>query len=425
MHSASVDARAGELPAPPIRLRYVVLFALLASACAWGYPRLAAAFKLQGLATALGDYGSCMVGPTGPGLLRAHQMDEFAKLARRRLLAAGPDDAPFAACAPFAKTLTGSDESERAHRARAGTFAEYGVSPRPEQSIAGLGVSTRPVVELSHDAWPFVRGYATLVRASRSGLEAAHPIAPPAPAAGRGLPPARAFYRGTKSVAGTLVLAHGRGANLNVYKSRDGGASWSIAPESGVEDIAERCAAGTSGRGFEIVNGGDGAGLLVRSVAPDTAPVSARLAADADTLLAVDCDASMLVAAIGPEKSAQKSLVACKFGGACEPMPFPHPGGRAGEVAFDFDVARVNGTTVLAIETSGIVRVASSRDDGRTWTPLTVAYDSSEYPLPRSAMPNRFLRVGRRLFLHGTSTRSNPTYGLLYSDDAGASFRGR
>jgi hypothetical protein len=74
---------------------------------------------------------------------------------------------------------------------------------------------------------------------------------------------------------------------------------------------------------------------------------------------------------------------------------------------------------------AGIVRVASSRDDGRTWTPSTVVYDSNEYPLPRSAMPNRLLRVGRRLFLHGTSTRAHPTYGLLYSDDAGASFRGR
>ena len=239
------------------------------------------------------------------------------------------------------------------------------------------------------------------------------------------MPAARAFYRGTKSVAGTLVLAHGTGANLNVYKSRDGGASWALAPESGVEDIAERCATEVRGRGFEIVNAGDGAGLLVRSVASDTVPVSARLAADADSLLAVDCDASMLVAALRSDKRAQKSLMGCKFGGACEPISFPHPGGRGAESPFEFDIARVHGTTVVAITTSGIVRVLSSRDNGRTWTPMTVAYDSSEYPLPRSAMPNRLLRVGRRLFLHGESTRANPTYGLLYSDDAGASFRGR
>src|SRR5687768_13964560 len=233
MHSASVDARAGELPAPPIRLRYLVLLALVAGAGVWAYPRLAAAFKLQGLATALGDYGACMVGPTGAGLLRAHQGDEFGKLVRRRLLAAGPNEAPFAACASFAKALTDSDESERAHRAAAATFAEYGVSTRAEHSVAGLGVSSRPVVDLAHEAWPFVRGYAALVRASRSGVEAPHPIAPPTPAAGRGLPATRAFYRSTKSVGGTLVLAHGTGANLNVYKSRDGGASWTIAPESG------------------------------------------------------------------------------------------------------------------------------------------------------------------------------------------------
>jgi hypothetical protein len=425
MSSATVDARTGELPVPPVRLRYVILLALLAFAGAWSYPRVTAAFKLQGLASALGNYGSCMVGPTGAGLLRAQQVDEFAKLVRRRLLAAGPDEAPFAACAPFAKTLTGSEASERAHRATAATFSEYGVDARPEQSIAGLAVSPRVVADLAHEAWPFVRGYAALVRASRSSVEAAHPIGPPAPVAGRGLPAARAFYRGTKSVAGTLVLAHGTGANLNVYKSRDGGASWAIAPESGVEDIAERCATGENGRGFEIVNAGDGAGLLVRSVASDTVPVSARLAADADTLVAVDCDASTLVAALRPEKSAQKNLVACKFAGACAPLAFPRPGGLGAGAPFELDVARVQGTTVIAIEMAGIVRVASSRDDGRTWTPSTVVYDSNEYPLPRSAMPNRLLRVGRRLFLHGTSTRAHPTYGLLYSDDAGASFRGR
>jgi hypothetical protein len=425
MHSASVDARTGELPVPPIRLRYVVLLALVAGAGLWCFPRLAAAFKLQGLATALGDYGSCMVGPTGPGLLRANQGDEFAKLVRRRLLAAGPNEAPFAKCAPFAKTLTGSDESERAHRAAAATFTEYGVSARPEQSIAGLAVTARPVVDLAHQSWPFVRGYAALVRPSRSGVEAAHPLAPPTPAAGRGLPAARAFYRGTKRVAGTLVLAHGTGANLNVYKSRDGGASWAIAPDSGVEDISERCATGVNGRGFQIVNAGDGSGLLVRSVASDAAPVSARLGDDADSLLAVDCDASTLVAALRPERSAQKNLIGCKFGGACAPIPFPRPGGQGVEVPYEFDVARVQGTTVIAIEMAGIVRVASSRDDGRTWTPSTVVYDSSEYPLPRSAMPHRLLRIGRRLFLHGTSTRAQPTYGLLYSDDAGASFRGR
>lgn len=412
-------------PAPPIRLRYVVLLALLAGAGLWGYPRLEAAFRLQGLAAALGDYGACMVGPTGPGLLRAHQADEFMRLVRRRLLGVPASDAPFTRCAPFAKTLTGSDESERAHRASAASFAEYGAGVRAEHTLAELSVSTRSVVELAHRAWPFVRGYAALVRASRSGVEAAHPIAPPVPAAGRGLPAGRAFYRGTKSDAGTLVLARGTGANLNVFKSRDGGATWTIAPESGVEDIAERCATGVSGRRFEIVNGGDGAGLLVRSVASDAVTVNARLASDADALLAVDCDATTLIAAVESEKPSRKTLVGCKFGGPCSPIAFPHPAGQIPQAPFEFDIARVHGTTVLAIETSGIVRVASSRDEGRTWTPMTVVYDSSEYPLPRSAMPNRLLRIGRRLFLHGASTRSNPTYGLLYSDDGGASFRGR
>jgi hypothetical protein len=413
------------LPAPPIRLRYLLLLGLAATLALMAYPRLAAAFRLQGLASALGDYGACMVGPTGPGLLRSHQSDEFARLVRRRLVGVPSTDRPFASCATLAKTLTGSDATERAHQASAATFAEYGTSARPEHSLGELAVSTRPVVDLAHEAWPFVRGYAALVRSSRSGLEAPHPIAPPTPAAGRGLPSARAFYRGTKSDGKTLVLAHGTGANLNVFKSKDGGSTWTGAAESGVEDIAERCATGVSGRGFEIVNGGDGAGLLVRSVASDAVSVSSRLASDDDVLQAVDCDERALVAALRHERTARSALVLCKFGGQCAALPFPRFADKGAEAPLSFDVARVHGTTVLAVETGGIVRVTSSRDDGRSWAPATVAYDGVESPLPKSAMPNRLLRVGRRLFLHGTSTRMNPTYGLLYSDDAGASFRGR
>jgi hypothetical protein len=72
-----------------------------------------------------------------------------------------------------------------------------------------------------------------------------------------------------------------------------------------------------------------------------------------------------------------------------------------------------------------LVRVTSSRDGGASWTPLAVAYDGGEYPLPPARMPTELLVIGRRVLLHGSAVRPNDTYGLLYSDDQGASFRGR
>src|SRR5262245_45954005 len=71
--------------APPVRLRFVLFAALAYGAYALASPRLTAAWKLHGRATALADYGVCMVGPTGPGLLRDHQLAGFEQLLRRRL----------------------------------------------------------------------------------------------------------------------------------------------------------------------------------------------------------------------------------------------------------------------------------------------------------------------------------------------------
>ena len=96
------------------------------------------------------------------------------------------------------------------------------------------------------------------------------------------------------------------------------------------------------------------------------------------------------------------------------------------ELGLDYplDLARVNGATVLALKMGNIVRVTSSRD-GATWAPLSVAYDGGEQPLSAGRMPTELLTVGRRVLLHSSALRGNNTYGLLYSDDQGASFRGR
>ena len=77
MHiSASAPAAvAPAAPAPPLRLRFVLILALVAWGLWSAYPRMQSAFRLHDLTVATADYGLCMVGPTGPTLIRDRDSD--------------------------------------------------------------------------------------------------------------------------------------------------------------------------------------------------------------------------------------------------------------------------------------------------------------------------------------------------------------
>ena len=93
-----------------------------------------------------------------------------------------------------------------------------------------------------------------------------------------------------------------------------------------------------------------------------------------------------------------------------------------GEFArFPLDVARVDGTTVVATTMRGIVRVASTRDDGATWTPFTVAFDPAERG-GGSETAAHLVTSGRRLLMFGATSAASSSYWALSSDDAGASW---
>src|SRR5262245_24117019 len=114
---ASEGVALAEAKPPVVRLRYVLLLALLWALGAAIAPRVRAAWQVHSVATAFADYALCMVGPTGPSLLRDNPA-EFRRLARRRLIAAGADDRPFSHCARGAGIVTDSPAIERVHRAR-------------------------------------------------------------------------------------------------------------------------------------------------------------------------------------------------------------------------------------------------------------------------------------------------------------------
>lgn len=430
----SADAGAPNYAAPPVRIRTVLAVLLLLGLAALCYPRAVAAWRLHGAATSLADYGLCMAGPTGPALLR-DSSPEFMTLVRRRLIAAPPDEAVFGHCAAAARELTGSEDVERAHLSRAWDFVEYGGSAaerakagsKRERSLRDLQVDVHVVSRLADQAWPFARdGYTRLIRPSLGAREAIHPVPLPRPGIGHGLPVWRSVYRSVTATPRGFVAAFGRGKALSAYRSDDGGVSWR--PQSvkspAVQEIAERCVA-SGAKYFTLVTDDEDGALLARSLDSGVALSSARLGAASDRVLASACDEHSLLAALQPAKSASLQLVLCRFGATCAPISAPLRAAQQ-SASFAIDLARVDGVSVIAVAMNGIVRVTSSRDDGRSWTPFAVAFDAEAYPEVRTnvATPTQLLTVGKRVLLYGGSPKPAMTYPLLVSDDFGASFRG-
>jgi hypothetical protein len=382
---ASEAAVLVEDPAPKIlRLRYA-LFGLavwlVGSALA---PRVRAAWQLHTVATAFADYALCMAGPTGPSLLRDNP-PEFRRLVRRRLVAAGADDRPFSRCARGARQVTDSPEVERAHHTAAASFVEYGgvtadgIAGAP--TLDALAVSTRRLAELSEAGWPFVRGgYTSLVQASAYAAEAPHPIELSRPLVARGAQPSRSL---------------------------------------------SRCEAPKANGAFVLAVSDDRRHKVVRTMTPEGAAVDAELAPVEARVFAASCDERVLVVAVGHEGTREVALYSCAYLGSCVAMPLPHLGASGPPVRYPLDVARIDGATIIAAPMHGIVRVTSSRDEGRSWTPLIVAFDPDAHPDLRfdAPPPDHLFVAGKRVLLYGLAPNPQATYPVLVSEDLGASFR--
>lgn len=375
--------RTDALPASPtvgpsIRIRHVLLVLILALGGSWALPRGRAAFQLYAAATAFADYGLCMVGPTGPSLIRDNPT-EFWRLARRRLVSALADDHPFAKCEKAAALISDSPVLRQAHQASAAAFVEWGADDSTSLKLSDLGIGTRRLAELSERAWPFVRGgYTALVKPSSYAPEAAHPLEPPRPAMGRGVVPHRSVAR-------------------------------CVVPEGDGEFVLDLSA--------------DRRSKVVRSVARGSTSADVRIAPAEARIFSMSCDAAKVVVGIGREGARDVELVACSFDGKCERMALPRLLADGSPAKFPLDVARIDGVTVVAMTMRGIVRVASSRDDGVSWTPPTVAFDAGERSgwSGETGAPARLVTSGRRLVLLGGGDRA-ASYWALASDDAGASW---
>jgi hypothetical protein len=424
MALATARDSAGEVPRPPIRIRTLLLFALLATGAWWAAPRARAAWQLPAVSSALGDYALCMIGPTGPSLLRDNP-EEFERVVRRRLVASAADERPFYACADAAREISQSVEVERAHLATAWSFSEYGGSPArtAKLGVADLHVTTRRLAELSEAAWPFVSGgFTKLVRPSASARQAPFTGELPRAALGSGLPAWRSHYRAVRGAGDRYLLAVGSAANLAVYQTLDRGLHWApvSARHSGVGDFAERCPAGGS-RSYTFGLTEDATQWTVTSLDSDAPPTTTQAASAELKLFASACDARGLVAAWISEDSHAVVARYCAFRSACIELVLPEFTGTGVRPGYPLDLARVDGVTVVAVAMGGIVRVASSRDDGQNFSPYSVAYDAAD--AGSAVVPDRLLVVGSRLILHGTSPDPRGGYPVLVSDNAGASWR--
>jgi hypothetical protein len=226
-----VEPPDGEPPERSFRLRHLLLLAVMATVAAWLYPRAKAAFELHSMATAAADYGACMVGPTGPALLRDNPRG-FATLVRRRLVATSAESFPFADCATLAAEVSASQEVTRGHRGRADEYLEYGgLTGTASRSLSQMSFGLVELKWLAHAAWPLERrGYSHLVQPSSHAREAPHPVAPSPPAVGRGLPGWRSAYASAWKAEPSRFVAVGHASSANVFESKDGGAHWQEIP---------------------------------------------------------------------------------------------------------------------------------------------------------------------------------------------------
>lgn len=402
----------------------MLLASLAVGAVSWGVPRAQSAWRAHELGPAYGDYAVCMAGPSGAQLLR-DDPSSFQRLVRRRLIAAAPNEAPFSRCASTAVKITGSEAVQSAYQTVAERFAEYGTDPAARARLDAVMLGLDPLRESVSAAWPFVRARSSsLVRPSLTAREAVHPVAPPEPGLGRGLPVTTGLVKSAWRYRDQQLVAFGLGATRSLFASGDGGVSFRPAADvRALELESERCSGRDPSRGFSLSTAEDGS-LVVTASAPDTEPRAAVAVSGEHRVLAIACDDQALVVAVRREGQSRAELSLCRPEQRCEALPLPSRAPFSPLTLESFDVTRVSGATIVSVASSGVVRVISTRDDGKSWTPPSVAFDAGELGERGRAAeaPWHLVSLGSRVLLYGASSKATGGYPLLASDDQGASF---
>jgi len=406
-------------PRLPIRLRFVLAFVVGVAAIAWALPRARAGWRMHSVATELANYGLCMAGPTGAVALRDDPRS-FRRLVRRRLVAAAPTDRPFSACSKIAAKLMDA-ATARIHERTASDFYEWG-GDRPRVALVQLGNPETQLTELHHLSWPFVKGpISAMVRPSLGAREAVHPAELSRPGLIHGLDLDFGLYRASRDFTrGWLVVLSGTG-KVRAFRSPDRGRSWAVTSpwQDALDGFDQCCRNGEDSPRFTVehVHGRGSARVVGKARGTSW---EAPLGATPGVVEALACDPSSVVAVTRARDRSNFHIYSCSFGGNCRETTPPEIGNFGVEAAVD--IARVGGATVVAVTNRSLVRVTSTRDEGRSWSPLSIVLDPSDLGLGTNGeLKVRLLSIDRALLLVAADT-SGTSLGLR-SDDLGASWR--
>lgn len=406
----------------PFRLRTVLGILLGVSFIAVTAPRVRAAWRLRSLVTKVSDYGLCMAGPTGAVALR-DDVTRFRGLVRRRLVAAGAKDMPFARCGALAVAITGRAELGAIFDEPASGFIEWGAGGQ-RRSINEFLTVLPDLESLHRRSWPLVRKpLSGLMRPTRGAFEAVHPMELAKATPLRGLRLDGAIVRSSLDVSkGRYVVLSNERASW-AFRSRDRGQSWSATSvwQSALEGHANHCVADTSGTRFapDPTRRGSGPALLVGTIGGMTSERREFGRAD-EALLRVSCDDSGAVALTQSQSDRAYHVYACPMASNCHEVPLP-PFVRLKDVAID--VGRVAHTIVVVASRDGLVRATTSRDEGVTMTPLSLVFDARDGNTP-GIVPEiepTLLGFGKRLELVLSAPAKGQQW-ALESRDFGGSF---
>ncbi len=380
-----------------MRLRTILLVLLLLGVGLWFRPRLAAAWRVQGMASPLADYGLCLAGPTGAELVLSDRAS-LVRVARRRLVSASLGQAPFRACAKLGAELSGDIGLTDRYSLPAEAFEEYGLGARGVR-LERLVAQVIDLVALHEQAWPVIRKpLSELVRPSAEAKEAIHPVELERPTPVQGLSLSGARLRAVHDTPKGWFFTSADGDQVKAFRSRDAGRTWSATSpwQSALEGYTERCRSGELDFAFGLGNGPEGSSWMLFTarerrpllrLSPGVLPVAAACEGDTTTVLLA-----------GGRDGKTRELRTCRADAGCTQTKPPEWPRLA--AASQFDLARVGGALVFVVAESGLLRVTTTRD-GVTFTPLSLVLDLPALGWsPASLKHVQLLAVGKELRLY-------------------------
>jgi hypothetical protein len=323
----------------------------------------------------------------------------------------------------LALKLTGMASIAALHQAPAKDYADWGNHGRT-LDLRQLAQSMPSLADIAEQSWPFLRtGVSELIKPSLGAKEAVHPLGIAEPSVLEGLQLHGQMFRARRVTEHGWFVVTSNGHESRAVRSRDSGRKWTrTSPwQTALQGTSDRCSCDGGDRAFGLESNRSGLGPSIVYYDHDSRTGQSVLGGPHHQVKSLGCDENAAVV-LTDTSQGELGIWLCVPGQSCKPLPTP-PIFR--EISADgLDVARLRGAIVVAVTQGSVVRVVSTRDDGRSYTPFTIALDHGDnLATDRSGhFPAQLLAVaGSVLIIEEASTSASPTLALV-SDDLGASW---